>query len=216
MERIVDNSILASALEAALGRALVPSELGRFRVYADELARFGDKLNLTAIRSERDVIDKHFADSLLCADSVLPGTLLDVGAGAGFPGIPVAIVRPDVRVTLVEAAKKKVGFLKSLLAALDISNAVALHERLGRDPTHGQFDTAVSRALAELSVWLDLASSHVREGGRVIAMLAQPPPRERIEAEGADAGFKLLSLQQRRLPLSGDPRCLAVFERHRR
>jgi 16S rRNA (guanine527-N7)-methyltransferase len=209
----VDKALLVSALERALGRDLPVGASDRFLRYAEELDRFGAKLNLTAIRNDSEVIDKHFADSLLVSRHLQKGSLLDIGAGAGFPGVPLAIVRPDLIVTLAEAEKKKVGFLKSLLATLSLANAKATQARLGPKPSLGLFDVVVARALADLPSWLELARWHVRPGGRVVAMLGQLPDGTAIETAAHSASLVLLSVSTLALPLSNDPRSIAIFER---
>ncbi len=209
----MDKPLLVSALERVLGEALPSGAADRFVRYADELNRFGAKLNLTAVRDDEGIIDKHFADSLLASRSILPGTLLDVGAGAGFPGVPLAIVRNNLSVTLVDAAKKKVGFLKSLIASLGLTNANALHARLGLRATLGEFDCAIARALTDLPSWLRLARPHVRPGGRIVAMLARPPEDEGPARAAQAAEVRLISTATYALPLSGDPRTLVVFEK---
>jgi 16S rRNA (guanine527-N7)-methyltransferase len=209
----VDKTLVASTLARVLGEPLSEKRLLQFEQYANELERFGSKLNLTAIRDREEVVDKHFADSLSVSRSVPAGRLLDVGAGAGFPGVPLALVRSDIEVTLVEAAKKKVGFLKALLASLEVPNAQAVHAHLGAKPILGLFDTAVARALADVTVWLQLAKHHVKPGGRIIAMLGRAPEPTAMERAAADAEVQLLSTSTYVLPLSGDPRSLAVFLR---
>ena len=211
MKRPVDNALIASTLANALGEPLTEARVQQFARYADELARFGSKLNLTAIHQAEQVLDKHFADSLRLSRSVPPGTLIDIGAGAGFPGLPLALVRADLDVTLVDSSKKKIGFLKALLVALDVHNARAVHSRLGAKPNLGLFDTAVARAVADLPDWLSLAKHHVRPGGLILAMFGRAPESAEIQRATADAGVRFVSASTYALPLSGDPRFLATF-----
>jgi 16S rRNA (guanine527-N7)-methyltransferase len=207
----VGNPASASVLAQALGSALSAESLARFDHYAAELRRFGARLNLTAIRDAAEVVDKHFADSLCISRAVPAGSLLDVGAGAGFPGLPLAIVRSDLRVTLVDASKKKVGFMKSLLASLNLSNATAIHAHLDAGPAFGLFDSVVSRAFTDVPAWLDLARHHVAPGGRVLAMSGRSLERSSLEAMAARASLRLVDAVSYALPASGDPRFLAVF-----
>jgi 16S rRNA (guanine527-N7)-methyltransferase len=208
----VDKKEARLVLERALGAEVSTVAVHRFEVFASELNRFGSKLNLTTIRSPTDVFDKHFADSLLVSSSISSGRLLDVGAGAGFPGVPLAIVRDDLDVTLVEASKKKIGFLKSLLATLDLPNAHVFHLRLTNDSALGLFDTVIARALMDLSRWLDLAKRHVVPAGKIVAMLADTPTTAVLESTAADTSVRLISVSKKRLPISGDPRTIAVFQ----
>ncbi len=142
-----------------------------------ELLRWNAKVNLTAIVHPIDVLDKHILDSLGAAPLLAPETttLLDVGTGAGFPGLPLALVRPSLAVWLVEARAKKVGFLKHAVAGLHLAPRVrAVHATLvagaagqvGLPPV----DAAISRAFRDIPGWAALARTYVRPGGQLLAM----------------------------------------------
>jgi 16S rRNA (guanine527-N7)-methyltransferase len=184
--------------------------------FATELLKWNQKVNLTAITAPREVVDKHLLDSL----AVLPEiggarSLLDLGAGAGLPGIPLALARPDLEVTLVESIAKKVGFMKHAIALLKLSPRVkATQGRAGGDPAAERLPTVecvVSRALMDVGPWLKLAAPYLAPGGRVLAMLGQAPTEAVLRQDARSAGLTLSSLRHYRLPLSGDPRAVAVF-----
>lgn len=159
----------------AFGHALSEEAVEAFAVYLRELLKWNKKINLTAIRTEREIVLKHFLDSL----SVLPHlsrteTLLDMGSGAGFPGIPLKIVSPALRIVLLDSVRKKVHFQRHILRTLGLRDVETVHGR-AQDPSiiqslGGQFDLVVSRALSDLKTFLELSLPFVRPEGKVIAM----------------------------------------------
>jgi 16S rRNA (guanine527-N7)-methyltransferase len=151
---------------------------------AGELLRWNAKVNLTAIVDPNEVLDKHILDSLSVAPVLTQQTrrLLDVGTGAGFPGLPLALVRPSLEVWLVDAVAKKVGFLKHAIATLGLAPRVrALHATLKGDPAREgipEMDAAVSRALKDVPAWAALARPYLRPEGQLLAMAGgafEPP-----------------------------------------
>lgn len=190
----VDRRGWIGLLETAAGEhglELTNEQLVSFRVFGEELLDWNQRLNLTALTSGEEVAIKHFLDSLLClrAMQALPGSsLVDVGSGGGFPGVPLAIVHPEVRVTLLEAAKKKAEFLEHAVKTLGLS-AVVLWKRAedaGRDISlRESFDYVVARAVAPLAVLAEYCLPLCRPGGRFVAMKG---PEGRAEAEAAAAG----------------------------
>ncbi len=141
-----------------------------------ELLRWNEKLNLTAIVDPIEVLDKHILDSLGVAPSLAPSArrLLDVGTGAGFPGLPLALVRPELEVWLVDSVAKKVGFVKHVVAELGLAPRVrAVHATLKGAPEKeglGPMDAAVARALRELPAWAALGAAYLRPGGQLVAL----------------------------------------------
>ncbi|MBK7857309.1 MAG: 16S rRNA (guanine(527)-N(7))-methyltransferase RsmG [Archangiaceae bacterium] len=173
----------------------------RLLTYARELLKWNQKVNLTAITAPDEVVDKHLLDSLAVLPEVRGArSLLDLGAGAGLPGIPLALALPELQVTLVDAVSKKVGFIKHVIALLGLAGRVkAVHCRAeGRPESEGlpRAEAVISRAFMEVEGWRALANHYLEPGGRIIAMLGQTDnPQARRYA----------------LPLSGDPRAVAVF-----
>ena len=161
---------------APYGVTLDDTACDRFDRYAQLLVEWNEKMNLTAITRPEDIVLKHFADSLT-ALPLLPEKqgirLIDVGTGAGFPGIPLAIARPDVKLTLLDSLNKRLIFLQEVCRALDIP-AQTVHARAeegGRRPQlREQFDVATARAVAALPVLAEYCLPFVKTGGQFIAM----------------------------------------------
>lgn len=179
---------------------------------ASELLRWNEKLNLTAIVDPIEVLDKHILDSLGVSLSLAASArrLLDVGTGAGFPGLPLALVRPELEVWLVDSVAKKVGFVKHVVAGLGLAPRVrAMHVTLKGSPsTEGlpEMDAAVSRALRELPVWAALGSAYLCPGGQLLAMAGGG-----LEAPTL-LGFGPPALRRFTLP-SGDGRTVLAYRR---
>ena len=168
----------------AMGVSLSDAQLDRFEVYCRELLAWNRKFNLTAITDRYGVMTRHFLDSLSCLLAVprLAGRVIDVGTGAGFPGLPLKIARPHIQLTLVEATGKKVAFLRHLVGELGLENVTILHNRIetvGRDPDHReQYRLAVARAVAELRVLAEYMLPLLRPGGMMLAQKGTDPAAE--------------------------------------
>jgi 16S rRNA (guanine527-N7)-methyltransferase len=161
-----------------LGLELTPCQLNQFELYYKELIDWNTKTNLTAITDYHDVQIKHFLDSLSVYlafhnMSVSSLKMLDVGTGAGFPGIPIKIVFPDINLTLLEATGKKVSYLKHIVSKLNLVDTdiiTARAEDLAHESYHReQYNIVTARALAELPVLLELTLPFCRIGGKVIS-----------------------------------------------
>jgi 16S rRNA (guanine527-N7)-methyltransferase len=215
----VDNVADAGRLEQgarALGAPLGEGVASRLLELRDELLRWNRKVNLTSITAPEEVLEKHFLDSL----AVLPElgnatTLLDLGAGAGFPGLPLRIARPDLSVTLVDSVGKKVAFMKHMIARLGLRpGARAVHVRAAGQPEREglqQASVVICRAFLDVGDWLPLASHYLCEDGRALAMLGKAPPEAELQAAAAAAGLTLGSLRRYELPFSRSERAVAVF-----
>ena len=155
-----------------------------FDRYAEMLTERNEKVNLTAITDPDEIRVKHFTDSLAAIDLIKTGaTVLDIGSGAGFPGIPLKIARDDISVTLLDSVNKKVAFMNDVIADLGLKNIEAVHARIEDFPHKGEFDVAVSRAVAELMTLAEYALPFVKVGGTFVAYKS-----EKAEAEAATAG----------------------------
>jgi 16S rRNA (guanine527-N7)-methyltransferase len=159
---------------AALGVVLDASQVSRLGEYLSLLQTWNRKINLTAITEARAVVELHFLDSLAVAPLVRDAdTLIDVGAGAGFPGAVLAIALPSLRVTAIDAVAKKVAFLQTLRRTV----APNLEARHARDEAiDATFAAAVSRATWDPPVWIEHGARLVRPGGRLIAMQTADAP----------------------------------------
>jgi 16S rRNA (guanine527-N7)-methyltransferase len=144
--------------------------------YLELMAKWNQAYNLTAIRDPLDMVDKHLLDSLSLLPHVADAPLLDVGAGAGLPGLVLAILRPELEVTLVDAVAKKVRFMEHTIRTLRLNHARALHSRV--EALGGQYGQITSRAFASLADFLDLTRHLLTPSGRWLAMKGQIPHDE--------------------------------------
>lgn len=196
---------------AALGVALSPDAADRMGLHGDLLIQWNRKVNLTRITDPAEVAVKHFADALSPAPFLPPeARMLDIGAGGGFPGIPLSVVMPGLRVTLIDAVRKKASFMQHVIRTLGLANADARHVR-AEALAGADFDLAVCRALADLPEILRLARPLVRPGGRIIALKARLGQEESallgaLETEGISVGVRTYAL-----PFLGDPRTLITL-----
>ena len=215
----MDNEELFKALRqgaAQLGIELSEQAGRQLLAFGEELLRWNRKVNLTAITKPREVVDKHLLDSLAILPEVRGArTLLDLGAGAGFPGIPLKVVLPDLDVLLVEAVAKKVGFMKHALAQLHLAGARALQARAGGEPELEHLprgEVVVSRALMELPEWARLGSRYLLPGGRLLAMTGQAPAASLVEHLRQEGAFQSVRVRRYALPLSGAQRHVLVLQ----
>lgn len=171
---------------------LSPHQIEQFARYQALLLEWNQRINLTAIREPEAIQQRHFLDALSCvrATGDLNGrSLIDVGTGAGFPGLPLKILFPALRLTLVESVAKKARFLEAAAAELGLSNVSVVVERaevLGQDAAHrGQYDWAAARAVAELRVLLEYLLPLCRLEGHVLAQKGESTAREAVAAKQA-------------------------------
>jgi 16S rRNA (guanine527-N7)-methyltransferase len=182
----------ASLAESTLGISLTPAQGACFKLYEQELLDWNQRMNLTAIRTPEEVQSKHFLDSLSCwlvMREAPCNRVIDVGSGAGFPGIPLKILQPGMQLTLVESIGKKVAFCQHLVQRLHLEHVTVLQERvesLGQQPTHRQaYDWALARAVAVMPVLVEYLLPLVRVGGKMLAMKGESAHREAQQAERA-------------------------------
>ena len=152
----------------------IKEHLSEFELYYSLLAEWNQKFNLTAITDREGVFARHFEDSIAAAEYIPQGAkLCDIGSGAGFPGLPLKIVRPDLSVTLFDSVNKKITFLNEVIARLEQEGVTAVHiraEDAGASALYReQFDAAVSRAVAPLPVLCEYALPLIKTGGLFIA-----------------------------------------------
>ena len=148
---------------------LTEAQIARFIIYYDRLITRNYRVNLTRITAPEEVASKHFADSVIAASMIPEGAFVaDVGTGAGFPGIPLKLVRPDIRLVLIDSLGKRILFLRELCneLGLDVPCIHARAEDAARDPElRGEFDIVVSRAVAPMSVLTELTVPFIKVGG---------------------------------------------------
>jgi len=176
----------------ALGLSVDESRARLFIKYLNELKLWNDRFNLTAIVDDREVVVKHFLDSVAALNkfNIPTGcTVVDIGAGAGFPGIPIKIIRPDIELFLVESSKKKAGFLEHIARELDLKGTRVFPERaedFGQKKENRENSCiAVSRAVADLTVLAEYSLPLVKIGGRFLAYKAKDVQEEATRAERA-------------------------------
>ena len=202
---------------AKLGLNLPSEVLPALEIWVDELLKWNARVNLTAITQPFEVVEKHLLDSLAVLPEVAGATtLLDLGAGAGLPGIPLAIALPSLSVTMVDAVNKKVAFLKHVVVRLGLGTRVrAVHLRAAGDPAAEHLalaEVVIARALMDLEKWVPFALPYLAPKGRLVAMLARAPASEKLEQLAHAHGLRLVSVRSFTLPSSGDPRTVAVFQ----
>jgi len=190
--------------------------------YEKELLEWNQKFNLTAIRDAESIRTKHFLDSFSCVlawKSSPPNQLIDVGTGAGFPGIPLKILYPNLKLTLVESVGKKAMFCQHIVRVLGLEQVEVIQARaedLGQDAGHREkYDWALARAVAKMNVLSEYLIPLVRIGGTVLAQKGESGPAEAQSAEEAMRllGGKLKQLVPINLPGVADDRYLVVVEK---
>ncbi len=204
----------------ALGIELNNQQLRQFQRYADELLRWNAQLNLTSITEVDGIIVRHFLDSLRAALSWSqpPSRLIDVGTGAGFPGVPLKILHPNLELTLVESIEKKGAFLHHIAAELGLSDVhivIARAESIGHDPLHReQYDGVIARAVSEMRVLVEYCLPLCTIGGRFLAPKGSQGAEEAAAAQGAigKLGGRLVAVEPVDLP-GVDARTLVVVDK---
>lgn len=207
---------------AEYGLPLTPAQMEAFAVYYLLLLEWNEKMNLTAIREPEEVAVKHMIDSLTCYDpKYFPAgcRAVDVGTGAGFPGLPLKIFRPDIKLTLLDSLNKRLLFLQEVVQRLQLTDTVTVHSRAeegGRQSQYReQFDVALSRAVARLNVLAELCLPYVRTGGYFIALKGAQYRQETEEAAGAIEvlGGRLAEARPVTLPGLSDSRAVIYIEK---
>jgi len=208
---------LSCDIFASNGLSLKKDMYESLNIYAEFLVEYNNKINLTAITEPKDILIKHFIDSILiCKYAEIPqnASIIDVGTGAGFPSVPLKIYRPDVKITLLDSLNKRINFLTQLCGKLQI-DAEFIHGRaedISKMPEYRErFDISCARAVANMSLLSELCLPFVRVGGSFIAMKG---PNEDISV-GFNAveilGGKLL--EQKNYSLNDEIRRLIIVEK---
>jgi 16S rRNA (guanine527-N7)-methyltransferase len=204
---------------------LQPEQLDALRLYQQELVAWNQHFNLTAITDDEGIQLRHFLDSLSCLMALEKGErlrgkrVIDVGTGAGFPGLVLKIVCPAIQLTLLEATAKKVHFLEHMIDQLALEAVVALKgraEELGQDSHHREsYDWAVARAVADLPILAEYMLPLVKINGRMLAQKGERAPAEVQRSEGAiqQLGGRLRRLVQVDLRGIAETRYLVVVDK---
>ena len=213
---------LSQFVHRQLGLHLSHKQLSALSLYERELLDWNLRFNLTAIRDPQEIHIKHFLDSLTCLLAMrmpAPVNLIDIGTGAGFPGIPLKIVYPQIQLTLVESVGKKAEFCRHVVKMLAMPGMEVVQERaetMGQDPNYREhYDWAVARAVAVLPVLAEYLLPLVRVGGSMLAMKGESGPAEAHSAEHAlrVLGGHLRQLLPVTLPGVAEERYLVVIDK---
>ena len=179
-ERVKDTTEagrLVHGLEA-LGQSLDKPQQTKLLALLDELERWNRKFNLTAIRKREDMLALHLFDSLVARPLLRGRRILDIGTGAGFPGLPLAIAEPDREFVLLDSNNKKIQFVDHAVRSLALDNVTAVKGRAEDFAPGERFDTVIARAVAELATLAAIAGHHVGEDGVFVALKGRYPDDE--------------------------------------
>lgn len=219
MEYDIFRGILKNKCEK-LKIKIEEKNIEKFYKYMKLLLEWNKKINLTAITEPNEVILKHFVDSLTISKYIEDdSTLVDVGTGAGFPGIPLKIIREDLEITLVDSLNKRINFLKEIIEELELKNIKAIHSRaeeFGKNVKYREkFDYATSRAVANLSTLSEYLIPLVKIKGRIISMKGSEVKEELIDSKNAInvLGGKILKVDEFQLPSSDIKRNIIIIEK---
>ena len=197
---------------------LTPLMQAQLDDYAHYLKEYNEKINLTAITEYEEILDKHFYDSLLAATEPLSGTLVDVGTGAGFPGVVLKIVFPELKVILVEPLQKRCIFLESLIDRLQLQDIEVARDR-GEEYSlkhREEYDYVTARAVTSLDKLIEICGAMVKKDGCFICMRGKDGMQEITEAKKAieTMGFEVTGIHQEEL-MGQEQRVIAYFTKIR-
>jgi 16S rRNA (guanine527-N7)-methyltransferase len=207
------------------GITLTDKQMKQYEVYFNTLVEWNEKMNLTAITQKEEVYLKHFYDSVSAAfyfDFNQPLTICDVGAGAGFPSIPLKIAFPGLKVTIVDSLNKRINFLEHLAQELGLEHVQFVHDRaetFGKNPAHREkYQLVMARAVARLSVLSELCLPLAQVGGTFIAMKGGQAEEELQSGKRAMTvlGGKLSSVHSFTLPVEESERNILIIDKEKK
>lgn len=208
MEADLESRLTAGA--KALGIGLDSAQTAALLTLVSELAEWNTRFNLTGITEPAAMIDKHLLDSLAVLPHLRGLRIADVGTGAGFPGLPLAIANPARRYTLVESIGKKIGFLQHAVSRLGLANVEVVQGRAESLRPHMPFDGVVARALGSLGDFVRVAGHLAGRDGRLFAMKGRPAGDE---LKALPRGWKVFAVHPIRVPGLEAERCLVELGR---
>lgn len=207
---------------AKMNISLLKEQYGQFYAYMEFLIEWNEKMNLTAITEPKEIILKHFVDSLTIAKYVEEGkSIIDMGTGAGFPGIPIKIYRKDVKVVLADSLNKRIKFLDEVIDKLKLENVETIHcraEELGKNKQYREkFDYATSRAVANLSTLSEYLMPFVKLNGKCIFMKTIEVEEELEKAKKAikTLGGKIEKVDKFEIPESDLGRSIIIVKKEK-
>jgi 16S rRNA (guanine527-N7)-methyltransferase len=186
------------------------ASLHKLAAFIQVLDKWNRVYNLTAVREPRAMVERHILDSLAVLPFLSQGTLLDVGTGAGLPGLPIAIARPELRLTLLDSSAKKLRFVRQAVSELGLENVQVVQVRLEEYRPAQSFDMVISRAVAKLDELYRRTAHLVRPGGRILFMKGSLPVQEIEELE---AGGDILHVERLKIPGSKSERHLLWMDK---
>jgi 16S rRNA (guanine527-N7)-methyltransferase len=212
---------LLSSYAQAVGVDLSHNQLNLFVDYSSELLFWNKKVNLVSVDSPTDLLIKHVIDSLAILKYIHHGEnyILDIGSGAGFPGIPLKIAIPGLRLVLLEVSRKRVSFLKNIIRKFELTGTQVINQRIQdvieTNDLSSAFDTVISRATFKLPMLVGVAGHFLKLDGNLIAMKSTNIDRELMEAEimAKNAGLCLYACHEFALPLTGDLRKIIIYKK---
>ena len=212
------GQLLLSGTEA-LGIALSPRQVENFLSYIDLIQFWNSKFNLTAIRSTPLIVRHHFIDSLAMARFTDPDKrLMDIGSGAGFPGIPLKIISPDKEIILVDSQRKKVNFMREVIRDLNLKGVEVIEARVEElNPSkNGLFGESVARAFGSLDQFLQISAGLLTPGGQGLFMSGPKGPTAytHIKDKCIEEGFIKSRIESYRLPIGNEQRTLLIFSKN--
>ncbi len=193
---------------AELGLSLGDDRIAQLMAYLAGLIKWNQAYNLTAVREGEQMVIKHLLDSLSILPFIEGENLIDVGTGAGLPGMVIAIVKPELPVTLLDSNGKKTRFLKQMAAELKLANVSVVQTRA--EEFDGQFAMVTSRAFASLADILSWSGHFLKDGGRMLAMKGQRPDDELV---ALPAEYCLSSVEKLSVPFLQEERHLLILQR---
>jgi 16S rRNA (guanine527-N7)-methyltransferase len=211
------KEILVSGADE-IGICLSPQVIASYLVYIEELKKWNARVNLTALTEDLEIGVKHFLDSLTVAPYLHGANrVLDIGAGAGFPGLPLKILFPSIELLLLESSQKKCFFLRHIMRVLKLEGVEVIHGRAEANAIkkrYGKrFDLVLSRALADLPTSLDLALPFVKGGGSILSMRGKKGAEEARASDLEALGLQLIEVKKLTLPFVKEDRVLVVLQR---
>ena len=199
---------------------LCDQDIEKFYNYMNLLLEWNEKINLTAITEVDDIILKHFIDSITVLKYINKNEkIVDVGTGAGFPGIPIAILKPNCEITLLDSLNKRILFLQAVIRNINLKNTITIHSRaedFGQDTKiREKYDISISRAVANLATLVEYLLPLVKIGGKCICMKGANADEEIQNAKFAikELGGKIINVEKLNLPDSDIERTIVIIEK---